>query len=312
MAASIDYLSIVKRAANATWKHKALWLFGFFMALGSGGGNNSSSYRSAFSNSNQQMSSLSNFNWQQYLPLIIAVAVIGFVIGIALWVLRLVSEGAVVGMAREIERGGSPGVGDGFRIGAAYWLRLLGIEVLIAIPIVIMVVVLIGIFVAILAGAGGLAALSGSSSSSSSAGAAAGLGICGSFALLGIGIIVMIPVVIVLSLIGTLAIRHAVLLDTGVVESLRRGWDMLKSRFSQVALMWLVMLVVGIVVGIAVALVALILIAPGLAAMLLNPVAGVLLFIPGALVLMFISGVIQAFTSVAWTDFFMLAVPEAA
>lgn len=34
----VDYLQLIKDSWNFTWKYKALWLFGFFLAIASGGG----------------------------------------------------------------------------------------------------------------------------------------------------------------------------------------------------------------------------------------------------------------------------------
>ena len=79
---SIDYLELVKAAAARTWKHKGLWLFGFFVALGSGGGGNYSSNFSRNTSSSDVQSKIqqyANTDWQAWLPIIIVVAVIGLV-----------------------------------------------------------------------------------------------------------------------------------------------------------------------------------------------------------------------------------------
>lgn len=310
---SVDYLELVKAAAARTWKHKGLWLFGFFVALGSGGGG--SNYSSNFSRNTSssevqsQMQRYSNIDWQAWLPIIIVAAIIGLVVAFAIWVLRLISEGALIGMGREIVRGGSPTVGDGFRVGGRYWLRMFGVEFILSLPIMVFVIAMVVAAIVVLGGTIGLAAGSGGGDSGSSA--AIG-GLCGFFALLAVMIVILIPVVIVLGVWMMLARRRVVLVDDRVFESLRNGWAMIRGSFKAVGLMWLTMLAVGIVVGIVTAVIGAVLVLPGIFLMIANPVIGAVLLIPGVLILMFVAGVIQAFISMAWTDFFMQVEPAAA
>jgi hypothetical protein len=309
---SVDYLELVKAAARRTWKHKGLWLFGFFVALGSGGGGNySSNFRGNTSSSEfqSQLQKYSDFDWQAWIPIIIVLAVVGLVVALAIWVLRLISEGALIGMGREIVRGGTPTVGDGFRVGGRYWLRMFGVEFILMLPIALFVIALVIVGIVLLGGSIGLAASSGGGDSA--APAALG-GICGFFVLLGVGLIVLIPAGIVLSVWMFLARRRVVLLDDRVFQSLRNGWAMIRSSFKAVGLMWLTMLAVGIVVGIVTAIVGAVLVLPGIFLMIASPVMGAVLLVPGVLILMFVAGVIQAFVSMAWTDFFMQVEPAAA
>jgi hypothetical protein len=230
-------------------------------------------------------------------------------VALAIWVLRLISQGALIGMGREIVRGGSPTVGDGFRIGGRYWLRMFGIELVLMLPVAVFVIAMVIAMFVVLGGTIGLAAGSGGGDS---AGPAAIGGLCGFFALLAVMVVILIPVVIVLGVWMMLAQRRVVLLDDRVFPSLRNGWAMIRSSFKPVGLMWLVMLAVGFVVGIVTALIAAVLVLPGVFMMMASPVVGAVLLVPGVLILMFFAGVIQAFTSMAWTDFFMQVEPAAA
>lgn len=309
---NVDYLELVKAAAKRTWKHKGLWLFGFFVALGSGGGGNYSgnfNYNTSGGDVQSQIQRYSDFDWRAWIPIIIVLAVVGLVVALAVWVLRLISEGALIGMGREIVRGSTPTVGDGFRVGGRYWLRMFGVEFILSLPVVVFVIAMVVAAFVVLGGTIGLAA--GSGGGESAAPAAIG-GLCGFFVLLAVMIIVLIPVAIVLSVWMMLARRRVVLLDDRVFQSLRNGWAMIRDSFKAVGLMWLTMLAVGIVVGIVTAVVGAVLVLPGIFLMMANPVIGAVLLIPGVLILMFVAGVIQAFTSMAWTDFFMQVEPAAA
>lgn len=315
MTQRIDYLGIVKRAVVDTWRHKALWLFGFFLAAGgeSGGGGNwnyslASSGNVVSTSVSDQLSRLGSFDATRLAPLVVVLALMALVAALVLAVLRLMSEAALVGMGREIARGRAPGVAEGFRIGGRYWLKVLAVDFILALPILLILLLAVLAMVLFAASMG----LLGSSGGLESLGAAGAGGICGIVALVGVLVIVLIPVAIVLAVIGELARRHVVLLDRGVFESLGAGWDMLRSKFKEVALMWLTLVAVGIVIGLVMAVLAMSLIAPGILLAIVSPPAGVLVLIPGVLVLVFLSGIVQSFSSLAWTDFFLAAEPSAA
>lgn len=312
MANGIDYLDCIKRALTATWRHKGLWLFGFFVALGGGGGGNWSSNTRGFSSGSSEMRGrLADIDWASLLPIIIAVLVMGFVVWLVLFVMRLISQGALVSMARDIERGASPGVADGFKAGSGFWLRILGVELVLAIPLVLVVMLIAGVAVLLAFGAGAFGTLAQRGGETAAATGVLGT-VCGVLALIGVALVVLIPLVVVVSVLMDLSRRYVVLFDQGVFAAVGSGWRTFRGRFKDVALMWLLMLVVGLIVGLATAFAGLALVGPGIALMIFNPLAGIILLLPGLLVLFFLSGVIAAFQSVAWTNFFLALEPSAA
>lgn len=313
MSPGIDYLQIVKQAASDTWKHKAVWLFGLFLAVGGGGGPNlnyslggGGGGRGGMSPDELggQLDRLRDIDMASLIPMLVAVGIFMLFVALVFFVLRLVSEAGLVGMGRDIAMGGSPGVGDGFRVGGRYWLRMLVIDFVLALPLIL--IIFLGVAVVVLLVIGAV----GAGGSDLAPEAVPGL-LCGVFSAIGVMVVLAIPFAIVLGVIGELARRHAVLLDSGPFQAMSEGWHMLRTRFKEVALMWLTMLAVGIVVGLVTGLVGAIVIIPGVILLLLNAVAGAVLLVPGALLLLFVSGVVQAFVSLAWTDFFLVVEPSA-
>ena len=309
----IDYFGIVKKAAQDTWKHKALWLFGILAVLGGGGGGGGSNY-SSFGNSSQgnvqrQAERLGqDINWEAMIGILIAVAVVLLFIGLVLFVLRLIAEGAMIGMARDIARGSTPTVSDGFSVGWRYAFKVFVIDFLLGLPLVVGILAIAGIAIVVIVGMAG-AAGAGSAGGQSSGIAAVMGSLCGVFIAIGVGVLILVPTAIVTSVLMELARRQAVLFDTAIIDSIREAWGIFRGRFKDIALWWLTMLVVGIAVGVVMGVLALILIVPALALVLVSPLAGVALLIPGAMLAVFLSGVVQAFRSVAWTDFFMMVRP---
>lgn len=304
----LDYMNIYERALKMTWQRKILWLFGFLSLFGGCGANNvGTNFNYNFSGGGGGGSSSSPFSnphvleqLRTYLPIIILGAIFLFLIGIVLFVVGYIARAGLIKMASEFDSGGNPGAGAGFGAGAHYWLRLLGIDLTIFLPVFFVVLILIGLAVLVIVLlAPGM--FSGFGSSAPDRSAAAFGGVCLIFVLIGFLILLLIPVIIFLGVLQTLAHRACVLDDRPVFDSIRSGYRLIRTRFGDVALVWLIRLAIGIGVSLAMLLVVLLVIGIPIALMFVNVFVGVLLLIPGGFVILFLSGVVEAFTSAAWT-----------
>lgn len=246
----MKHTEILKRAFQITWRYRPLWLFGFLLALcgGGGGGGNFN-----FPSGGEDFSDLEDsLNLADIDPnLIIAIAV-GFVCLILLLtlvgiVVQYVTRTALIGLVRQVKETEAITVRDGWRFGwsgRAWRLFLLGL--LIGIPLTILTIGLILLALSPLL----LLILDETASTI--------LGIVLTvFACIFVFILLFIAGVIIPP-IQELAWRHIALDHHGVIDSLSLTINLIKRRFKDVVIMWLLMIGVGFGWGI----VALVLILP--------------------------------------------------
>lgn len=306
----MDYLKLFERAAKMLWQRKILWLFGFLSLFGGCGSNNlGTNFSSNYSNSSSGSLSRSSTDFvgrlvTDYLPLLIVGAILLFLLGIALFILGYIARAGLIDMTAGYESGSAPTVGEGFGKGSHYWLKLLGIDLVLFAPVTIALLIVIGVIVAVIVvsapGAASVFGTSGSEGSGALAGSVFG-GICGLLVLIGILVIVMIPVMIFLGVLQVLAHRACVVGGEGVFSSIGSGYRLIRTRFGDVALVWLLRAVIGIPIGVVMLLPGLLFIGIPLAVMLFNVIVGAILMIPGGLAMLFLLGVVEAFTSIVWT-----------
>jgi hypothetical protein len=346
----INIGKILKRSWNIIWNYRVLWIFGILLALtsgGSGGGNGGSNYQ--FNGNNGNNSNPGNIpafqppeflrgliDWfnQNIVPLFqhpdqhistfiwIGVAVLLFIIivGVVTSLIRYPSETAIIRMVDEYEQSGAKvGFKQGWKLG---WnrraFRLWVIDLVIGLPAFLLVALMVGLgvltFVTIANGNGGAA-------------------IAGIIAVVGCSFLFLFAFIILMVLLNLLRqffVRSAALEETGIADSFRHGWATFKGNWKSAALMWLVMMGIGLGYGIAGMIlffllipVYLILILPaGLVAIIPAAIAfgitsiftsGVLTWIVGALValpffftvlfapLTFVGGLFMVYTSNVWT-----------
>lgn len=306
----LDYLNIFERAWKITWRHKILWLFGFLSLFGSCSSNSNYNPGSSGSSSGgtgggsaERFAEQAQEFLAHYWPLVLIIGLFLLLVSIALLVVGYIARGGLIHMAAQFDSGAAPKAGEGFRRGMHYWLRLLGIDFVLFAPLVVLILVLVGIgvLVAVLASPGLLAGLGGGSDAAATAAGGVAGGICCIFALVGLFIVVLIPVVIFLGVLQVLAHRACVLDDERVLDAVRKGYRLIRTRFGDVALVWLIRLVIGIVIGIATLLAALILFGLPIALIFVNVFLGIALMIPGVVVMALVTAVIEAFSSAAWT-----------
>jgi hypothetical protein len=323
----MDLGTTISRAFNIVLKHRVLWVLGFLAALagGSGGG---SSFN--FNLPPGSFGSPGGATGGEFGPevgrffetlannsgVIIAGALglfcVLFVISIALWVISIIANGGLIGGVDQIERDGSTTFGQAWAMGARKFWPLLGLNILLALPIIILLIVgfvLVG---------GSLFAIVGAAMAQDSSDAAAATAATAGFGALCIGgVLACVGFIysLLASALQTFGERAIVLDGTGVMDSLRKGWEVFRSNLGNIILLALVMLVISIVVGFVVGLVSAALLLPvlftGFIGAANNPdtfsigagtiILAAFAFIAVAIIAAIIGALFKAFNSAAWT-----------
>lgn len=273
----MDYGKLLSRAWNIVWENKFLILLGVLVALGSassggGGGGNTRFWRGE---DDFDVRSLEDLNIRPpellrefdvpALPLAILLVLLALAltVGIALWVVSTIARGGLIAGASTIDAGAASSFSQAWSAGWRKGWTLLGIGVLPAIPGFILIV--IGLATAgILAGAYGLTGEE-----------------IGPWLMAGPAVIlaalacVLLPIALLLSLLQTLANRACMLEGLGVFASYRRGINVLLENIGPALVLFLIQVVIGIAVGIAMFI-------PGLIILLCCVLWPLLLLINGA------------------------------
>ncbi len=242
----MDYGYMIKRAWAITWNHKILWLFGFFIM--SGGANYSSSFNSTSNTGSMSPEQMEGMNlayeqFEQWLPVIIGVAVVLFIIAIVWWVFSIAANGALIHLANEAEEGREVRAGLGWRAGFHNWGRVFLIYLMLFLPVIVLMLIAFAAIIvpAVIAG-GGPEAL-----------ASFLLSLC---CVIVAAIVVGIVLSFFITVLGQLGTRHAVLDDMGPVTALKEAWTDLRTRFKDIFLLWLITIGIGIAYGMAVGIAA--------------------------------------------------------
>ena len=314
----MDFVKILKRSFAITVRYRALWLFGFILALaGGGGGGNfnpggSSSYRAGGNGGGPSGPTPGPYpGGPQWLEvgtiLLIVAAIVAFIILIVtvLMILQALARTAIIGMVDEVEETEQTSVRSGFRI---LWsrrgLNLLLIEALTAIAWIIVAPAMV--ITALLPGAlvltGNVVLIVG--------------GVLAAGILLLIVIAILTIVGVVFSMVMEIVRRECVLGEKGVLESIRDGILTVRYHLADVGLMWLLMtgisiawsivmipagiicLILGLLIGGPPALLAYALFHSWMAAVVIGaPLFLITMILP----LAFVNGLYLVFQSSAWT-----------
>ncbi len=292
MEGNMDYLAIIKKAYQITIKHKFLWIFGFLAGgFGAGVGNFNSNMANYTTSSGDWTSKFpySNFAsfWQIWGGLVITLAVLLGALSIILFILKIASQGALIGSVDQLESGKKSNFHEGFKIGLACFWRILGVLVLYILMVLASIVVWLG--PAILLAVFGQVAL------------AVIWGILLLFVSLAFWILV--------GLISPYSLRLVVLEKKHVWESVRGGLHFFRDYWKEVVVMYLLLFAIGLGFGIAYLLAILIvggiLLAIGFGVWLASPLVavgyGVLVGLVFLVTLLLVSGAYNAFSSAALT-----------
>lgn len=232
----MDYLAIIKRAYHLTLKHKFLWIFGI-LAGGSGGlkvwsgfpnyswNNDSSNLEKSFNNPTF-IGQWSNF-WANYGTLVMGIIAVVVILGVVLFVLSIISQGALIGSAKKLDDGDKSDFGHGFSIGLNNFWRVWGVLILYLLMFLASLVVLI-IPVTLM--------------------------IIGELYVLAVGWFLLLFAVclifwILAAIISPYSLRVVVLEKLGIWDSIRKSLHLFRRNLSDVLIMYLMLMVTGMVFG---------------------------------------------------------------
>jgi len=285
----MDYLRVLKRALEITWKYRALWLVGLLLVVAGGGvtGGFRGGAPAAGGGGGRG-------EWQppveepeKVLWVVIAVAVLivvilllAIIIGIVTAIVRYVTRTSLIQMVQSYEETGEEiGFWSGLRMGwsqSAFHFFL--VDLLLRLPLALLMILLIGPMVAL-----------GVLSFVSRSGPAIGLGIL--FLLLIIpAILLAVAVRVVLVPILEITYRACVIQGVEAWKAIQEGFGLIRRNLGPAAVQWLLLVCLGIawrivLIPVNLLLVALALFVGGLPSLFLGGMAALILGGPVGLVL---------------------------
>ena len=253
----MDHIRILKRSWEILWRYRALWLFGIILAItASGGFPNGGNASYNFDSSdlpqfnpdwNWPVNFQPNWNWGSnalggaLVGGIIALVCVLVLLGVVFTFLRYIAITATIRMVNDHEETGEKRtVGQGFRMGwaRASW-RIFLIDLVIGFPFTIAALVLLALAASPL-----LLWVTDNQVA----------GILGTVATIGLFFLYVLLMIVVSVLMGVfmqIIYRVTALQNLGVFESTRVGYALVRKNLKDTLLMWLVLLGVKIVYGIA-------------------------------------------------------------
>jgi hypothetical protein len=306
----MNYGHLIKRSFDIMARRPYLWLLGLLAGGGtafnfSSGGSNygrpagSESYKGP---SWAVLQNVWNANWEWVVGILAFLAVLGIV----LFVLGCIATGGIIHAAVEHDANHEYRLGTAWRAGYATGWRIAGLRLLTFV---------LAIVPGLLVGALVLATVVGATNSATAAvsfGLVAALAFSASMAFW-----------LALGVAFQLAQRLVVLEDGHVAESLSTGFRMIRWRFKEIALGWLVLIALSIGVGIAIAVLAVVAAIPavalGFGGWAIGGMTGAI--VAGSFAAVFLLGILlvasaaySAYSSVYWTLLFqnMRALPAPA
>lgn len=276
----MDYGQTVSRSANIVWQNKYLIILGILAALGGGstsnwrfGGDGSSSGQPQFGEPGQfpqidgEIAGLA-------VGVIIALVCVAIFIGLILWAISTIARGGLIAGVDTVESGGKSSFSQAWSAGWRKVWTLLGIGFIPAIPgMLLLVASVVG-----LAAYGGVFAVFGEDFAGALGGAEVGI-------IVVLLLCIVLPIALILGILRNFAERAAMLENLGVMDSYKRGWEVLRSNLGEAIVLFLLQIVIGV----------------GLAFILFVPsiIAAICCFLWPLLFIF--QGAISAFTSSLWT-----------
>jgi hypothetical protein len=289
---NFNFGEVLTRSWNIIWKYKILWVFGLLASLGGSSGNGSGfRFNSQSNNGNQPFPfpGVERFFENLHLsPFVIFLLVLlALVLFIALLVLSTIGRASLIRGAWLADSGDTNiRFGRLWSEGLTYFWRLiiLGVLILVLSLVLVMIIVI-------------PTALA-------------------SVATLGIALIcllpficLLIPVFILLNVLVELANIAIVGEDLGVMDGLRRSWEVFRSHLGEIIGIGLIVIIAAAVIGFVFSLPLLVIMAPFIAAMFSQTtsliqgglIVSLVLFVLYLPILLAVHAVITSYTSTAWT-----------
>jgi len=315
----MDHVAILKKAWGITFRYRSLWILGFLWALVGGSGSNGGGRFPNFANNFQENGMNNEMSTEfshltgvisHYLGWILLSACLLFLLAIIMAVLRYVLQAGVYRVLYRLEVDHvAPSVKAGFREGwhRRTW-RLFFQNFLIG------VLATIGVLVLLVLAASPLLLLLTHNDSAHTVGIVVTVG------LMIPAILVIVVLAIVISVLSQFWWRAAIIDDMGTLGAVSYAWNTVKTNFRDVAIMWLLMLGVGVLFGLLVIVFVMILVTitaavAGLPGYLLYqatqsvfvallwglPVAIIAFLLP----ILFVSGLYLIFRTAVWNDVYL-------
>jgi hypothetical protein len=288
----VNFAEVLDRAWQIVWKHKILWVFGMFAGCSRGGGAGSGSgwRQSGPSESGAGVDRFFNgigqwmgeHLWVVALFIVLALALAA----LAVFLGTMGRIGLIRGTFQADEGAERLAFSELFRGGLPYFWRVFGLTFLIGLAFFIIIVplMLFGVVTA------------------------------------GVGFLILLPLLCVLVLLAwavgilvKLATAAMVIEDVGLVQGMRRAWEVASGKVGPVLIIWISTALIGLVVGFVIALPVLLIVVPAAvayfatgqgisSAFLLAAGACLTIYLP---VLVIASGVLTAYIESAWTLTFL-------
>jgi len=293
----MDIGYVLTRAWQIIWKHKVLWIFGILAGCtGNGGGGNN--FRTSFQGETPQqyqqfIRPFENMpQWEVALLIGLAILVILVLVVLSIFLSTVGRIGLIRG-TQQVE-GGTTSVifGELFSGSMPYFWRVFGLGLLVG-----LLVLVVGAIFAVLAVAGVAVTL--------------GLGLLCLIPLL----CVLVPVIWFVTVIVEQASIAIVVENLGIMDGLRRGWEVVRANLGTMIIMALILVLgVGTIGGIIISLPILLIVVPAVIAVasannLQAPGFGLVLaglcFIAYLPVYLVLNGILRSYIESAWTLTFM-------
>jgi len=284
----MDYGKLFTRAWDIIWKYKFLILLGVLVALSGSTGSGGNQSRFVFEGGDVPWNDMPMFDYGspfRDLDLsilailgLIALGAVIIVVGLALWVAGTIARGGLISAVNDIEGDNPADFSTAFKAGWKKGWRLLGIDLVPAIPGLALFIGSIALFLSY----GGFVEM-----------------MDGNWPYAGIGPFLplillsclLIPIILFLSILQTFANRACMLEDLGVVASFRRGFEVLADNLGTALILFLIQAAVSIGLFI-------VMIVPGFLMVLCCLLWPVLILVQGAF-----SAYIATLWTLAWREF---------
>ena len=284
----MDYGKLFTRAWDIIWKYKFLIILGVLVALSGSTGSGGNQSRFVFDGGDLPWNDMPMLNYgspfqDSELSILailglIALGVVIILVGLALWVAGTIARGGLISAVNDIESDKPADFSTAFKAGWKKGWRLLGIDLVPAIPGLAFFIGSLAIFLSY----GGFVEMMDGSWPY------AGMGPFLPLILLSC---LLVPFILFLSILQTFANRACMLEDLGVVASFRRGFEVMADNLGTALILFLLQAAVSIGLFI-------VMIVPGILMVLCCLLWPVLILVQGAF-----SAYITTLWTLAWREF---------
>lgn len=307
----MDFGEVLSKAWKITWKFKVLWIFGIFASCGTRSGPNfnfSSSYQTS-APLDQPPALPPGFedNLLRFVRLFENGAVIAVLLSLICVLVLLTIFFSITGRiglikgAMDADAGAEHlSFGELWKSGLQYFWRFFGLSLLVGSPILLIyMALLVGVIVFAVYASG----TRGDSSSAAAPGFLVLVTVLCAFAC------VIFLLAIVISFLSPQAERAIAVENQGVINGLRRGWNVLTNNLGSILIVWIITVAIGFVAGIVIALPVLVVVIPAVFAFIAggNHASYTPLIVTGLCILAYIpvsllaNGILMTYIQSLWT-----------